>query len=43
MRIGITTYLKPARSGTVISALELVSCSSIFTISALMFDSASMR
>ena len=43
MRIGITTYLKPACSGTVINALELVSCSSSFTISTFMFISASIR
>ena len=39
IRIGITTYLKPGCSGTVISTLELVSCSSSLIISALMFDS----
>ena len=43
IRIGITTYLKPAWSGTVIKALELVSCSSIVTISWPMLASASIR
>jgi hypothetical protein len=43
MRIGITTYLKPGWSGTVNSALELLSCSSIFTISALLLASTSIR
>ena len=43
MRIGITTYLKPTCSGTVISALELPSESSTFTISWLMLASASIR
>ena len=33
IRIGITTYLNPAWSGTVIRALELVSWSSTVTIS----------
>ena len=43
IRIGMTTYLKPGCSGTVIRALELLSCSSIFTISTLMLASASIR
>jgi hypothetical protein len=43
MRIGITTYLNPARSGTVINALELLSCSSSLIISWVMLASASIR
>jgi hypothetical protein len=43
IRMGMTTYLKPAWSGTVISALELVSCSSTVTISWPMLAKASIR
>ena len=43
IRIGITTYLKPAWSGTVIRALELVSWSSTVTISWPMLVRASIR
>ena len=43
IRMGMTTYLKPAWSGTVMSALELVSCNSTVTISWPMLESASIR
>jgi len=43
IRIGITTYLKPGCSGTVISALALLSCSSIVTRSWLTLESMSIR